>query len=55
METNGGVAIFGRSASTKFSPVNLQNRENFEVLCVAGKVTNIKEKVVVIEVYIPPN
>ena len=51
----GGVAIFGRNTSTKFSKVSIANPENFEVLCVAGKVNKIREKVVVIAVYIPPN
>ena len=51
----GGVAVFGRSASTKFSVVEVGNPDNFEVLCVAGKVNQIKEKVVIIAVYIPPN
>lgn len=31
------------------------NSENYEVLCVSGKINKIKEKVVVIAVYIPPN
>ena len=51
----GGVAVFGRAASTKLSTVEIDNPENFEVLCVAGKVNRIKEKVVVVAVYIPPN
>lgn len=51
----GGVAVFARSSSTKFTRVKINNPENFEVLCVAGKVRKIKEKVVIIAVYIPPN
>ena len=51
----GGVAVFGRNTSTKFSKVDIANPDNFEVLCVAGKVNKIREKVVVIAVYIPPN
>ena len=51
----GGVAIFGRSSSAKLSVVDMINPENYEVLCVAGKINKIKEKVVVIAVYIPPN
>ena len=51
----GGVAIFGRASSTKLKPIEMQNPDNFEVLCAAGKVNKIKEKVVVIAVYMPPN
>ena len=51
----GGVAVFSRAASTKFSQVEVNNPDSFEVLCVAGKVNKIKEKVVVIAVYIPLN
>ena len=51
----GGVAIFSRSTSTKFSKVEILNPDCFEVLCVAGKVNKLKEKVVVVAVYIPPN
>ena len=51
----GGVAIFGRSSSTKFCPVEIENPDSFEVLCIAGKVNKIREKVVVIAVYMPPN
>ena len=51
----GGVAIFGRSSSTKFSTLDIANQDNFEVLCIAGKVDKIREKVVVIAVYMPPN
>ena len=51
----GGVAVFARSSSTKFSRVEINNPDNFEVLCVAGKVNKVKEKVVIIAVYIPPN
>lgn len=51
----GGVAIFGRSSSTKFSPLDISNPDNLEVLCIAGKVNKIREKVVVIDVYMPPN
>ena len=51
----GGVAVFSRSASTRFTKVEVNNPDSFEVLCVAGKVNKIREKVVVIAVYIPPN
>ena len=51
----GGVGIFSRSSSTKLSVVDIANPDNFEVLCVAGKVNKLKEKVVVVAVYIPPN
>ena len=51
----GGVAIFGRSSSTKFSKLDIPNPDSFEVLCIAGKVNKIREKVVVIAVYMPPN
>ena len=51
----GGVAIFGRSSCTKFQAVEIANPDSFEVLCVAGKVNKIREKVVVVAVYMPPN
>ena len=51
----GGLAILSRSASTKFKKFDIVNPDDFEVLCVAGKVNKIREKVVVIGVYIPPN
>ena len=51
----GGVAVFSRNSSTKFSRVEIDNPEKFEVLCVAGKVNKLKEKAVIIAVYIPPN
>lgn len=51
----GGVAIFSRSASSKFDIVELLNPESYEVLCVAGKITGIREKIVAVAVYIPPN
>ena len=51
----GGVAVFGRKSSTKFTRIEIKNPDSFEVLCVAGKVNKMKEKVVVIAVYIPPN
>ena len=51
----GGVAIFSRSSSTKLSRVEIPNPDSFEVLCVAGKVNKLREKAVVIAVYIPPN
>ena len=49
----GGVAVFGRKTTTNLKLVEISNPDSFEVLCVAGKVAKIKEKVVV--VYIPPN
>ena len=51
----GGVAIFSRNASTSFKPMEVTNPDDFEVLTVVGKVSKMKEKVVVIAVYIPPN
>ena len=51
----GGVAITTRSSRTTFKKVEIPNPECFEVLCIAGKVKGIAEKVVVIAVYIPPN
>ena len=50
----GGVAIFSRSSTTNFKPLDIANPDDFEVLCVSGKVSKIKEKVVVVAVYIPP-
>ena len=51
----GGVAIFSRAASTSFKVVDIPNPDCFEVLCVAGKLRKLKERVVVVAVYIPPN
>ena len=51
----GGVAIFTRSGSSNFREITVDNPEGFEVLCVSGKISKIKEKVVVIAVYIPTN
>ena len=51
----GGVAVFTRSASCNFKPFQMANPESFEVLCLAGKVSKIKGKVVIIAAYIPPN
>ena len=51
----GGVGIFSRSSSTKLSTVEIANPNSFEVLCIAGKVNRVREKVVVVAVYIPPN
>ena len=51
----GGVAIFTRSATTNFKCMTIPNPENFEVLCLAGKVSKVKEKVIIVAVYIPPN
>ena len=51
----GGVAIFSRAASSKLEVVNIANPENFEVLCVAGKIAKVREKIVAIAAYIPPN
>lgn len=33
----------------------MNNPDGFEVLCISGKIGRIKEKVVVIAVYMPPN
>lgn len=54
-DSMGGVAIFGRSTSTKFTHFEVPNPENFEVLGVAGKVNKIRKRAVMIAVYIPPN
>ena len=51
----GGVAIFSKAASSKLSKFELPNPEHFEILAVAGKLGGIREKVVAIAVYIPPN
>ena len=51
----GGVAITTRASRTTFKKVDIPNPEHFEVLCIAGKVKSIREKVVIIAVYIPPN
>lgn len=51
----GGVAIFSRSSSTNLRKVEIRNPDNYEVLCVAGKISKLKEKAVIIAVYIPPN
>ena len=51
----GGVAVFSRVASTSFKQFDMPNSDNFEVLCVTGRVCKIKEKVAVVAVYIPPN
>ena len=51
----GGVAVFSRKSRVTFKKVEILNPENFEVLCVAGKVKGVVEKVVVVAVYIPPN
>ena len=51
----GGVAITTRSSRTTFKKVEMQNPENYEVLSIAGKVRGIREKVVVIAAYLPPN
>lgn len=48
----GGVAISTRSSRTTFKKVEIANPENFEVLCIAGKIQGINEKIVV---YLPPN
>ena len=50
----GGVAIISRSSSSNFKPLEIDNPENFEVLCVTGKVSKLKEKVAIIVVCIPP-
>ena len=51
----GGVAITTRASRTNFKKVDIPNPENFEVLCIAGKVGSVREKVAVIAVYLPPN
>ena len=50
----GGVAVFSRAASTSFKPFDMPNPEKFEVLCVTGRVSKLREKVAIIAVYIPP-
>ena len=35
--------------------MEMSNPEHFEVLCVAGKIKGVGERVVVVAVYIPPN
>lgn len=51
----GGVAISTRSCRSTFKKVNIGNPDNFEVLCIEGKIRGISEKIVTIAVYIPPN
>ena len=51
----GGVAVTCRTARATMKKMEMPNPENFEVLCIAGKVQGIKEKVVTVAVYIPPN
>ena len=51
----GGVAITTRSCRSTFKKVDIPNPENFEVLCIAGKIKGVPEKLVVVAVYIPPN
>ena len=51
----GGVGIFVRAASSSFKEMEVANPENFEVMCLIGKVNKLKEKVVLVAVYIPPN
>ena len=51
----GGVAILARARSTNFKPLTITNPDDFEVYCVVGKVSKIKEKVFVVACYIPPN
>ena len=50
----GGVAIFSRSASSNFKQFHMANPEDFEVLRVTGRLSKVKERIVVIAVYIPP-
>ena len=50
----GGVAVFSRAASSNFKPLEIDNPDSFEVLCVTGKVSKLKDRVAVIAVYIPP-
>ena len=50
----GGVAVFARAASTSFKRLDMPNHESYEVMCVTGRMSKLKEKVAVIAVYIPP-
>ena len=50
----GGVAVFCRAASTSFKVFDMPNPEDFEVLCITGRVSKLREKVAVIAAYIPP-
>ena len=51
----GGVAISTRNCRSTFKKVDIANPDSFEVLCIAGKVRGISEKIVVVAVYLPPN
>ena len=51
----GGVAIFSRKSRVTFKKVEILNPDNYEVLCVAGKVKGVAEKVVIVGAYMPPN
>ena len=51
----GGVAIASRCSRCAFKPIPIPNPDSFEVLGIVGKVKGIKDKIVVIAVYIPPN
>ena len=50
----GGVAIVSRSSASNLKPLEIDNPECFEVLCVTGKVSKMRDKVAIIAVYIPP-
>lgn len=51
----GGVAIASRGASTTMKRLDIRNPDNFEVLCLHGKIKGVSEKIIVIAVYLPPN
>ena len=51
----GGVAIATRSDRTTMKRLEMDNPDNFEVLCLSGRVKGVGDKVVVVAVYIPPN
>ena len=51
----GGVAVTTRACRSTFKKVDIANPDNFEVLCLEGKIKGIGEKIVVVAVYIPPN
>ena len=52
--SHGGVAIIFRDAEINASEIPFQNPERFEVLPVQLTVKGVKQKVIVIGVYMPP-
>ena len=51
----GGVALAFRTATSTFKERKFKNPSNLEILCAVGSVGNIKRKVVVFVVYVPPD